>query len=199
MNLQTKALLIDKADRRRRKISDDKGAEYTLEGATYGSEDADVLSNFKRIGEKLDIDPITVCAIYTFKHIDSLTTFLRRYMSTMDAHYRREIADEGEGIISRLDDARNYLDILECLLYESGVHPDSTQDLMPEFNREEFGKAVRKVEYDPALDVPPGVEAKDVRPCSSTVIHGSHNFYRASTAGLSGTYHWCPGRTHNAT
>jgi hypothetical protein len=89
---------IQQAITRRMKLLDMKGKEY--------SNSNDVNANFKRLAQMLGVKPYFILWIYLTKHIDSITHFIRTGNS------------DSEGIISRLDDARNYLDILECLLRE---------------------------------------------------------------------------------
>lgn len=128
MNLDTKIMMLREANTRRTSISDAKGPEYTLAGDAYGEQDTDVLANFKHVGDELELDALVVCSVYLKKHLDSIYTFMRRYQACEDEQDQLELCEQGEGIISRLDDARNYLDLFECLLFEKGLHPDSGQE-----------------------------------------------------------------------
>ena len=132
MNLTEKNKVIAASIKRRDDISAQKGAEYTLEGDNYPKDTADILANFKRTGRDLELDPLIVAAVHTKKQIDSIYTFFRRYQKLEYQFERRELAEEGEGIISRLDDLRNYADLVESILYDEGLHPDATQEHMPE-------------------------------------------------------------------
>lgn len=103
--------IINEADNRRRGIVQAKGPEYT-------GGHADVLRNFKVVGKRLGIPPLVVLGVYMNKHLDSINTFLKEETYTWfnggpDLSERME---QGEGIISRLDDARNYMDLCEALL-----------------------------------------------------------------------------------
>jgi hypothetical protein len=98
MNLKERSQIAKDAFERRLVILDGKGKEYA------NGEDAN--GNFKRLAPKLGLTPEQILWVYTAKHIDSIETWLRT-------------GDEGmEGIIGRLDDLRNYVDILESLIVE---------------------------------------------------------------------------------
>jgi hypothetical protein len=127
MNHQTKTALIQEATSRRTRLSDQKGEEYTVQPGTFNDDEADVLLNFKTVGDCLDLDPVVVCGVYLQKHMDSIHTFIRKYKSADTLDKRIDVMSEGEGIESRLDDARNYLDLMECLIYEAIVE-DGTYD-----------------------------------------------------------------------
>lgn len=116
MKAAQKAAVIEQANARRTGISEEKSAEYS------GRED--VLRNFKGQGKRLNLDPVQVLAVYFGKHIDSIETFVRELASCDSYTARVALVNRGEGLVSRLDDARNYLDLLECLLVELNIHPD---------------------------------------------------------------------------
>ena len=84
-------------------MCDAKAREYTRGNAD------DRLCNFKRMGEETGeiSDPtLRAWAIYFLKHIDALWEYLKS-------------GKEGtEGIMGRIDDAQNYLDLLRGLLEE---------------------------------------------------------------------------------
>lgn len=67
-------------------------------GKEYRCGDEDVLANFKRLAQKMDIPIEKVWAIYFTKHIDSIINFVKSGKTFSD-----------EGIQGRIDDARNYL------------------------------------------------------------------------------------------
>ena len=83
-------------------LSDKKRIEYCR-----GLQDEDVLTNFKSIGERLNIPPGKVLSIYLFKHIDSLTNHIKD---------GKEYSDEP--IDSRISDIINYLLLYLCLVNE---------------------------------------------------------------------------------
>jgi hypothetical protein len=89
-------------------IMDAKGADY------QGEEKEGVNGNFYRNARLLGVPPVTIWAVYFNKHIDSLMTFVRTGRL------------ESEGLRGRLDDIRNYIDILEAMLVEESIitHPD---------------------------------------------------------------------------
>lgn len=122
MNLATKERVLEIANVRRGAISADKGPEYAGSAARYSDSDQDVLANFKRQGVRWGTSPLLPTGVYFGKHIDSIETFVRE--ATRDGisvAEQREIAARGEGVVSRLDDARNYLDLMECLLIDLGI------------------------------------------------------------------------------
>lgn len=76
-------------------------------GEEYCQQDEDALKNFKRNSERLGTDPITVCALYLFKHIDWLENYIK---------FRQEGT---EGLESRILDIRLYLALLDALIVET--------------------------------------------------------------------------------
>lgn len=120
MNYKAKLGLLERADARRKGISDSKGPEYAGSGSSYQEDDADVLANFKRNAERTGADVMTVWAIYFGKHLDSIETFIREWAASETDDERAALVGRGEGIISRFDDARNYLDLGECILADLG-------------------------------------------------------------------------------
>lgn len=95
---------------RRLGILTGKGKEYT--------DDKDALSNFKLNAERLGLHPVQVLAIYMFKHINSIESYLRQFDSEMTV---MDIQDSAEGITSRIDDSVNYLELLHLLLMDLGI------------------------------------------------------------------------------
>jgi len=122
VNLSTKLQVVDTANRRRGAISAEKGPEYTGEGKNYA--EGDILANFKNVASTVGSSPITVAGVYANKHWDSLSTFIRDLPQVETAAEARALVERGEGIVSRLDDLRNYMDLLECLLVEYRLHPE---------------------------------------------------------------------------
>lgn len=125
MNLSTKERILELADERRNGISAQKGPEYAGSAARYADDDKDVLANFKRQGDRWGTSPLLPTGVYFGKHIDSIETFVREATREgLTLAQQRELAYKGEGILSRLDDARNYLDLMECLLVDLGILND---------------------------------------------------------------------------
>lgn len=86
------------------KINEIKGNDYA------GNED--VFANFKRNAQRLGLKPHEVWAVYFFKHIDAIETYLR------DGEIK------SEPIEGRIDDAILYLLLLRGMLKdEKTVHP----------------------------------------------------------------------------
>jgi hypothetical protein len=132
MNHKTRRAVETAACERRYGIADAKGSEYSGAGSTYKETGADTLANFKLVGDRLGISPVLVLLTYWLKHVDSITTAVREaelYNSNTDVGRSIRYA-QGEGIVSRLDDARNYLDLLECLLIDTDAIPSSDKEEM---------------------------------------------------------------------
>lgn len=121
MNHKQRRIVETLACERRYKIADAKGAEYSGAGQTYKETGADTLANFKAVGERVGTTPEQALMVYLLKHIDSINTTVREAGDPFYSSVGQElIYAKGEGIVSRLDDARNYLDLLECLLIDNG-------------------------------------------------------------------------------
>jgi hypothetical protein len=121
---------------RRYGIADEKGAEYSGHGKTYIEDGADTLANFKKVAERIGGTPEQVLLTYMLKHMDSITTTVREAAECKkdpktgyydEDHNPRHVYAASEGIVSRLDDLRNYADLLECLLVDLSViaEPDT--------------------------------------------------------------------------
>jgi hypothetical protein len=102
MNIETyeraKRWLIEESDR----IERSKRPEYTIENA-------DVLSNFKRVGEAIGVSPHVTAAVYARKHEDAIARIARNPM-----------AETSEPVIGRFADRFNYLALQLALLIEEG-------------------------------------------------------------------------------
>ena len=81
-------------------MNETKGREYA------GIKD-DRLANFKRVGEKFNVDPKLVCAIFLQKHLDSIDTFIASEKTFSD-----------EKIEGRIVDAVTYMTLLWGLIVE---------------------------------------------------------------------------------
>lgn len=128
MNHSDRRLVETNACTRRYGIADEKGAEYSGKGSTYKESGADTLANFKRVGERRGISAESALMVYLDKHMDSISTAVREASAYADIAGRvgrgpgaEKVYAAGEGIRGRLDDARNYLDLLECLLVDRGL------------------------------------------------------------------------------
>lgn len=91
--------LVDAARLRQDQLLKVKGADYTRHSV-------DRLSNFKRNAAALDTSPLLVWAVYFNKHIDAIMAFVKTGKT------------ESEAIEGRIDDAINYLYLLEGLVKE---------------------------------------------------------------------------------
>jgi hypothetical protein len=77
-----------------------KGKEYTVS-------DEDKFKNFKSIAERLGLTSELICLVYLLKHMDSI----RNYVLT-----GTEVSEEP--IVTRIQDARNYLLLLGGIIEE---------------------------------------------------------------------------------
>jgi hypothetical protein len=88
-------------------------------GLEYAS-DADALANFKKRAEDVGVDPKQILWIFLSKHLDSIKSYIRKGATISN-----------EPIEGRVNDARNYLFLLICLIKESqeqAAKKASTQD-----------------------------------------------------------------------
>lgn len=122
MNHKARRIIEQLACERRYGIADEKGAEYSGAGSTYKETGADTLHNFKSVAERTGVTPEQTLMTYLLKHMDSINTAVKEAAQYnqpyKDTFSPRHAYAKGEGIVSRLDDARNYLDLLECLLVD---------------------------------------------------------------------------------
>ena len=94
-------------------LSDKKRIEYT-----EGNQDIDVHTNFRRIGDELNMNPVKVLAVYLIKHIKSLMTFFKLGQTFSN-----------ETLESRVSDIINYLILLLSYLhYEDMKERDDTPE-----------------------------------------------------------------------
>ena len=92
-------------------LSDRKRIEYT-----EGNQDIDVHTNFRRIGDELNLSPVKVLAVYLIKHFKSLLTFFKLGQTFSN-----------ESLESRVSDIINYLILLLSYLhYEDMKERDDT-------------------------------------------------------------------------
>jgi len=82
-------------------VETDKRPAYTM-----GS--ADVLANFKRVGDAAGIPASKVALVYFLKHVDSITAYVKN----------REAISQSEPMMGRFADARNYLTLMAACLAE---------------------------------------------------------------------------------
>ena len=99
MNAQDFNAIVDDARQRQDSILKTKGLDYTRH-------EADRLSNFKRSAESIGLTPLQVWAIFFNKHIDAIMAYIKTGKT------------ESEGVEGRIDDAHNYLYLLEALIKE---------------------------------------------------------------------------------
>jgi len=105
MNYKQRKKIIEKANKRRQALMLNKGKEYSggNKNINYNFEEV-----ARRLGKRLAGTPEYVCLVYFEKHLLSIEKWARDGKLS-----------SGETINSRIDDATNYLNILETLIYES--------------------------------------------------------------------------------
>lgn len=87
----------------------------SLKGGEYAG-DHDRLANFRRNGSNLGVNMETIWAVYTAKHWDAITQFIKDKQAGKE---RKRL----EPIAGRVDDMMVYLILFKCMLDE--------QDLLP--------------------------------------------------------------------
>ena len=100
MDIPTFEKLVADARKQEDELLRQKGHDYT-------QGNADRLKNFKAIAARLNVTPMQVWAVYFFKHIDAIETFLRTGII------------RSETIAGRFADARNYLYLGQALLMDT--------------------------------------------------------------------------------
>ena len=101
--------IMNRMEENEHTIMGTKGVEYT-----QGDLKTDRLANFYRIAKELDQDPKVVCYIYLKKHLDSIACFVKN---------GKEFTDEK--IEGRINDARNYLILLNAIIQEQAKKPEA--------------------------------------------------------------------------
>jgi hypothetical protein len=102
----------------------------------YTNGNKDVLTNFKRIGKRLNLDPLKVWAVYFNKHVDAINTYCDNRL-------------EAEPIDTRFADALNYLYLGIALIKEEtengikGQVSDPVEQGRPEGRPHPFGEQGR--------------------------------------------------------
>jgi len=95
--------LVNQTIRETAQLLVEKGAEY--------AGGADRLGNFKRGAQHIGITPLQVALIYTSKHFDAISTYIRN-----DAQGMEQILSEP--IEGRLNDLINYAILIKALIKE---------------------------------------------------------------------------------
>ena len=103
-----------------------------LKGAEYAS-DVDRLQNFKRNAERTGLSPLQVWAVYFFKHIDALESFIKRLEdfqcdNFQDYQVAIDRMNLSEPIEGRFYDAINYLFLGLALLEELQNPPPAEKE-----------------------------------------------------------------------
>lgn len=81
-----------------KQLIDEERTLIEQKGHDYTQGDEDRLINFKRVGSLLGLKPIQVWAVYFYKHVDAILTYVKKG--------KLESVESLEG---RFQDARNYL------------------------------------------------------------------------------------------
>lgn len=98
MTFKERQAVFDHAQERRMSLMVNKGKEYS-KGST------DALYNFKEVAQRLGLTPNQTLLVY-----------LEKAMFSVEKWVKDGQLSSGETIISRLDDVRNYCDLLEALI-----------------------------------------------------------------------------------
>ena len=88
-------------------MQDEENRIMLVKGQEYTVSDEDKFKNFKSIGERLNLSSEIICLVYLLKQMDSI----RNYVLT-----GTEVSEED--IMSRIQDARNYLLLLGVMIEE---------------------------------------------------------------------------------
>lgn len=94
-----------------KQLGDLKGGEYAAE--------IDRLDNFRRGGVDLELPMEAVWYVYTKKHWDAITTYVR---DTIKGRSRQRL----ETLDGRVDDIITYLILFKCMLEEHAASVDNT-------------------------------------------------------------------------
>ena len=107
------------------RILDQKGREYASEN--------DALGNFKKRAVDNGIDPKQILWIFLSKHLDGIKSYIK---------IGHEISEEP--IKGRINDARNYLFLLHCLVEEEKVEKQKTLDELNKADQKRVNEAQRE-------------------------------------------------------
>ena len=91
----------------------DEGIKVLIAKGNSYAGSGDSLANFKRNAERLGLTPYQILAVYWNKHVDSINNAIQQNPKAP--------IDHTEGLRGRIIDAKNYLDILYCLLVEDEI------------------------------------------------------------------------------
>jgi hypothetical protein len=94
------------------KLLEQKGAEY--------ASDTDALANFKKRAEDIGIGPKQILWIFLSKHLDSIKSYIKKGNIVSN-----------EPIEGRVQDARNYLFLLLCLIDEEKTEGKQVANPLP--------------------------------------------------------------------
>jgi hypothetical protein len=97
--------LVQSRIRERMDLLEKKGKAYSGTG--------DVFDNFKRNAEAVGISKYQIWLVYFSKHIDAIRNAVKQNPE--------KPVDKSEGLLGRIDDAINYLDLLVGMVIEDGV------------------------------------------------------------------------------
>lgn len=186
MNHKQRRAVETAACERRYGIADAKGSEYSGAGSTYKETGADTLANFKLVGDRLGISPVLVLLTYWLKHVDSITTAVREaelHDSNTDVGRSIRYA-QGEGIVSRLDDARNYLDLLECLLIDTDAIASDQEDFSAPFGHsapEPGARTPQKARTEATIAAEKIIDAEAEALTKAGLVEGLDGVWRGAT------------------
>tara|TARA_R100001480_G_scaffold27132_1_gene37380 strand:- start:379 stop:705 length:327 start_codon:yes stop_codon:yes gene_type:complete len=89
-------------------MQDEENRLMLVKGEEYTVSNKDKFKNFKSIGDRMNLRAEQVALIYLLKHMDSIRNYVLN---------GKEVSEEP--IVSRIQDARNYLLLLGGIIEES--------------------------------------------------------------------------------
>lgn len=105
----------------KKELESEESSILGIKGEEYAVGDSDRLKFFKDYADKLGISTQMVCAVFLLKHINSIL------------EYAKTGNDSAEGIISRINDARNYLLFMAALENDSLKESDYKLELSEDY------------------------------------------------------------------
>jgi len=120
--------LSEKMTTMRTKLLKEKGEAYS------GNDDA--FENFKRNGERHGLSKYQIWSVYFGKHIDAITNAIK-------ANPEQPV-DNSEGLLGRIEDAQNYLDLLLGMLVEDDILGTKAASRLGAANSDYFTKPQEK-------------------------------------------------------
>lgn len=116
--------LVTEATSEMMRLLEEKGRAYSGEG--------DVFDNFKRNADAMGLTKYQVWLVYCSKHFDAIRNAVKQNPS--------QPIDKSEGLVGRIDDAINYLNLLRGMLKEDQGEPFVIPDTLKQEYSVDNGK-----------------------------------------------------------